>query len=130
MTYHTTAGKVSHRAARLFSRLTSLLGSFGAIGIAVAVIVGWAVSGPLFEFSDAWQLVISTFTSAATFVMVFILQNTQNRDSRALQAKLDAIAHALDDATAGRLVGLEQLPERVIAREHEDLVRDAGRTAG
>jgi low affinity Fe/Cu permease len=61
-------------------------------------ILGWAVSGPLFGFSDTWQLVVNTATTIVTFLMVFLIQNSQNRDAAAMQAKLDEIIRALDDA--------------------------------
>ena len=62
-----------------------------AFGLAVAVIVVWATTGPMFDFSDTWQLVINTSTTIVTFLMVFLIQNTQNRDSGAVQAKLDEL---------------------------------------
>jgi low affinity Fe/Cu permease len=80
---------------RHFSRSTSeAVGSPWAFVIATAVIIIWAVTGPLFGFSDTWQLVINTGTTIITFLMVFLIQNTQNRDSRAMHIKLDELIRA------------------------------------
>jgi len=80
------------RFARTMSRI---LGHPLAFGGAVLLIVAWLISGPLFRFSDTWQLVINTGTTIITFLMVFLIQNTQNRDSEAMQVKLDEIIRAL-----------------------------------
>ncbi len=69
--------------------VSTKLGSPAAFGLAVLLIVGWVISGPFFNFSDTWQLVINTGTTIVTFLMVFAIQNTQNRDSRAMQIKLN-----------------------------------------
>jgi low affinity Fe/Cu permease len=74
---------------RISLKISNKLGSAWAFYIAVAVILAWTVSGPFFNFSDTWQLVINTGTTIVTFLMVFVIQNTQNRDSKAMQLKLD-----------------------------------------
>ncbi len=74
--------------------------------IALLVVVIWAVSGPLFKWSDTWQLVINTGTTIVTFLMVFLIQNSQNRDAAAFQAKLDELLRALDDAR-NSFIGIE-----------------------
>ncbi len=74
------------------------VGSVWAFGIAVVVIIVWAATGPFFHFSDTWQLVINTSTTIVTFIMVFIIQNTQNRDSRALHLKMDEIIRSVKEA--------------------------------
>ena len=83
-----------------------LLGTPVAFAMACAVVIVWAVSGPLFGYSDTWQLVINTGTTIVTFLMVFLVQHTQNRDSRALHLKLDEILRSLD-AARNKLINLE-----------------------
>jgi low affinity Fe/Cu permease len=78
--------------------------------LAVAILVIWAVSGPLFHFSDTWQLVINTGTTIITFLMVFLIQNTQNRDARAIHLKLDELLRAMQDAR-NSFVNLENMPD-------------------
>jgi low affinity Fe/Cu permease len=121
----------STRATRAIGQVTGWLGSFPAIIGSVLIIVVWGISGPVFDYSDTWQLVINTGTTIITFNMVFIIQNTQNRDGRAMQAKLDAQSQALGDVLRAlelsaerekelqRIVGLEDAPERVIKQEQE-----------
>ncbi|HSN40833.1 MAG TPA: low affinity iron permease family protein [Burkholderiales bacterium] len=85
----------------------------------VAVVVIWAVSGPMFHFSDTWQLVINTGTTIVTFLMVFLIQNTQNRDGAALQAKLDELIRVTEQAR-NDLVGVENKPEEELAQLREE----------
>jgi low affinity Fe/Cu permease len=95
--------------------------------LAVIVIVGWAVTGPYFRFSDTWQLVINTGTTIVTFLMVFLIQNTQNRDSTALQLKLDELIRAVEGAH-NSLLDLEELEEHELERlraVYEELARRA-----
>jgi low affinity Fe/Cu permease len=78
--------------------------------LAVGVIVVWGISGPIFQWSDTWQLVVNTGTTIITFLMVFLIQNTQNRDTEALQLKLDELIRA-NDLARNRLLRLEELSE-------------------
>jgi low affinity Fe/Cu permease len=87
--------------------------------IAVLVIVVWALSGPMFGYSDTWQLVINTGTTIVTFLMVFLIQNSQNRDAAAMQAKLDELLRAVDKARE-QFIGIEHLTDQQI-----ELVRTA-----
>ena len=77
----------------------------------VAVVLVWAVSGPVFGFSETWQLIINTGTTIVTFLMVFLIQNTQNRDGAAMQAKLDELIHAIRKADE-RFIGIEHLTDK------------------
>ena len=95
--------------------------------LAVTVIVVWAVSGPIFRFSDTWQLVINTGTTIVTFLMVFLIQNTQNRDTEALQVKLDEIIRAIEGAH-NALLDLEELDDQQLKRirdRYEQLATEA-----
>ncbi len=96
---------------RRFAHRTSLaVGSIWAFFGAAAVIVVWGITGPLFHFSDTWQLVINTGTTIVTFLMVFLIQNTQNRDSRELHLKLDELLRAVSKARTG-LADLDDLSD-------------------
>lgn len=107
---------------RFSNRVSNATGSPWAFIIAVAVIIIWAVTGPLFKFSDTWQLVINTSTTIVTFLMVFLIQNTQNRDSKALHLKLDEIIRSLGDAR-NSFVDLEDLSDEDIARIQGEFIR-------
>jgi len=94
--------------------------------ICVAVVLLWAVTGPLFHFDQTWQLVINTGTTIVTFLMVFLIQNTQNRDAAAMHAKMDELIYAVKKADAG-FIGIEHLTDKelaVILREVERRGRD------
>lgn len=81
----------------------------------LAIVVGWAATGPIFKFSETWQLVINTGTTIVTFLMVFLIQNTQNRDGAAMQAKLDELLHAVAAADE-RFIGIEHLTDSDLDR--------------
>lgn len=95
---------------RLSVKISNKLGNAWAFFIALLVIVCWAVSGPLFNFSDTWQLVINTSTTIVTFLMVFVIQNTQNRDGRAMQLKLDELINTSQGARS-KFVDIEELSD-------------------
>jgi len=98
-------------AFRCFAqRSSALLGSAWAFCGAVLVIVVWLVTGPAFHFSDTWQLIINTATTVVTFLMVFLIQNTQNRDAKAMHLKLDELIRAVQGAR-NQLVDLENLSD-------------------
>jgi low affinity Fe/Cu permease len=86
---------------------------------AAGIVIVWAVTGPLFHFSDTWQLVINTGTTIVTFLMVFLIQNSQNRDGAAMQAKLDELLRAVDQARE-QFIGIEHLTDQQI-----ELIRSA-----
>jgi low affinity Fe/Cu permease len=102
------------RFARAVARAT---GKPSAFGTASAVIVVWALTGPLFHYSDTWQLVINTSTTIVTFLMVFLIQNTQNRDSEALHLKLDEVIRAISEANDS-LMDLEELEDHELDELH------------
>ena len=93
----------------------SAIGSPYAFAAALVAVVVWAATGPAFHYSDTWQLVINTATTVITFLVVFMIQNTQNRDSRAIHLKLDELIRAVD-AARNRLLDIEDLPDEELAR--------------
>jgi low affinity Fe/Cu permease len=112
------------RLAKWISRATGRPSSFA---LAVAVILAWIVTGPLFGYSDTWQLVINTGTTIITFLMVFLIQSTQNRDTEALQVKLDELIRVTEGAHVA-LLDLEELEEEDLNRiraSYERLARQA-----
>jgi low affinity Fe/Cu permease len=96
------------RFGRLARAAAHAMGQPAAFGIAVGTVIFWAMSGPLFGFSDTWQLVINTGTTIITFLMVFLIQNTQNKDAEAMHIKLDELIRALEHAH-NALLNLEEL---------------------
>jgi len=92
--------------------------------IALLVVIVWAVTGPLFHYSDTWQLVINTGTTIVTFLMVFLIQNSQNRDGAAMQAKLDELLRAVDKARE-QFIGIEHLTDQQIELLRTALERHA-----
>jgi low affinity Fe/Cu permease len=118
--------------ADIARRVSDAMGSSWAFGAACAFVLLWALSGGFFDFSDAWQLVINTGTTIATFLMVFLLQNTQNRDARALHLKLDELIRSTK-AARNRLIDLEDCTEQELddlQREFESVRRRSPRGHG
>ena len=110
-------------AFRVFARKTSsVLGSAWAFAIAILIIVIWALTGPMFHFSDTWQLIINTGTTIVTFLMVFLIQNTQNRDAKAVHLKLDEVIRALGKAR-NELVDLEELSDEELNKLEDQFRR-------
>lgn len=105
------------RFERFSTKATKWTGSVWAFGIALAVILAWAVTGPIFGFSDTWQLVINTGTTIVTFLMVFLIQHTQNKDTQAMELKLNEIVAALLGAS-NRLIDVETLSEKELETLH------------
>ena len=97
------------------------VGTPKAFFLALAIIVTWAVTGPLFHFSDTWQLVINTGTTIVTFLMVFLIQNTQNRDSMTLQLKLDELIRAVKSAR-NELVRIEDMSDQELEALHQQFL--------
>ena len=108
---------------KTFTRIATIISTAAgqplAFMIALLIIIVWGVTGPLFHFSDTWQLVVNTGTTIITFLMVFLIQNSQNRDGAAMQAKLDELLRAVDKARE-QFIGIEHLTDQQI-----ELVRAA-----
>ena len=114
---------------RLFTRIATAIahtaGQPLAFLLAVSVIFAWLFSGPVFGWSDTWQLVINTGTTIVTFLMVFLIQNAQNRDASAIQAKLDELIRSVGHAR-NEFIGIEHLTELELTKIREALESDAG----
>ena len=108
-----------HRFTRFAKWTAHATGKPVTFLLAVAVIAVWVVTGPLFKFSDTWQLVINTGTTIVTFLMVFLIQNTQNRDSEALQVKLDEIIRSMELAR-NEVLDLEEMDEKELDAIREE----------
>jgi low affinity Fe/Cu permease len=105
---------------RKFAHGTSVwVGSSRMFLMALAILAVWALTGPWFHYSDTWQLVINTGTSVITFLMVFLIQNTQNRDARAIHLKLDELLRAVQEART-ELVSLEEQPDEELVKLKEE----------
>jgi low affinity Fe/Cu permease len=110
------------RFNKLADGLTRTLGSLPALMSSILLVVVWALSGPLFNFSDTWQLFINTTTTVVTFWMVFVIQNSANRSSKATQLKLDEIIRSLADAR-NVFINLDTATEDVLTRRGEEMVQ-------
>lgn len=108
--------------SKIASRASVWLGSSLAFICAVVLVLGWAITGPIFHYSDAWSLFINTVTTVITFVMIFIVQNTQNRDMLAIHLKLDELLRATDKAR-NALISIEEAAEKEI-KETQRLIRE------
>jgi low affinity Fe/Cu permease len=110
-------GSLSARFEGFSKTITRWTGSTAAFGCALGVIVGWALIGPVFGYSDTWQLVINTGTTIITFLMVFLIQRAQNKDSLAIHLKLNELVAAMNGAS-NRLVDVESLSEKELDHLH------------
>ena len=123
----TTIVTRSDHFARFAARCSHYLGSRWAFIVAIGVILVWGLTGPIFHYSDTWQLVINTGTTIVTFLMVFLIQNTQNRDARAIHLKLNELIHAVDKAK-NRMIDAENLSDLELdelARTYEKIRTNA-----
>jgi low affinity Fe/Cu permease len=112
------AARIHRSLERLAEKATKYAGSSSAFAGAVAVVAVWLLTGPLFKFSDTWQLVINTGTTIVTFLMVFLIQRTQNKETQAIQLKLNELVAALKGAS-NRLIDLEDWTEEELWNLHQ-----------
>jgi low affinity Fe/Cu permease len=115
--------------SKVFSKFATVIADWSGrpatFVLAVVLVLAWAVTGPIFDYSETWQLVINTGTTIITFLMVFVLQNSQNRDGKALQAKLDELI--LSSQAQNKFVGIEKLDEQQLREMSEKLAEKAER---
>jgi low affinity Fe/Cu permease len=114
---------------RFAQRASNIMGSPWAFAVAVITIIVWAITGPMFAFSDSWQLIINTSTTIVTFLMVFLIQNTQNREAKSTQLKLDELIRALPQARTA-LVDLEDFSEAELDELQQEFQRILKRIKG
>jgi low affinity Fe/Cu permease len=122
-------GPIGHALEKFALKATEWTGRSSAFTIALVAVVGWLVTGPLFNYSDTWQLVINTATTIVTFLMVFLIQRAQNKDAKAIQLKLNEIVGGTRGAS-NRLINIEELSEdelEALHRHYERLADSAER---
>lgn len=124
MNEHVKSHSLSDRFSRAAQWTSQQCGRAHTFIAAIVVIIAWAVCGPAFHYSDTWQLIINTGTTIVTFLMVFLIQNTQNRDTTAIQLKLDELIRANENAR-NRMMKLEDLTEDQIRRLKDSLAASA-----
>ncbi len=110
---------MEHTFRRLAHQVSHIVGSPISFILAITTILVWLITGPVFHFSDTWQLFINTSTTIITFLMVFLIQNTQNRDAMAMQLKLDELIKAQQGAR-NKLVNIEELSDEELERLHQE----------
>ncbi len=118
-----TVATHSDRFGRFAAKSAQYLGSRWGFVMAFTVVVVWALTGPIFHYSNTWQLVINTGTTIVTFLMVFLIQNTQNRDARAIHLKLNELIHAVDKAK-NQMIDVEKLSDvelEALAKTYGDM---------
>jgi low affinity Fe/Cu permease len=121
---HHGSNGVRDRFNRAADRVTSALGSLPALVASVLLVVLWALTGPIFHFSDTWQLFINTTTTVVTFWMVFVIQNSANRASKATQLKLDELIRAVQEAR-NEFIELDREPEDILVEREKELMEIA-----
>jgi len=114
---HRTSSSLGARFEAFSTAVTHWTGSTQAFAIALMIIVGWAIVGPVFHYSDTWQLVINTGTTVITFLMVFLIQRSQNKDSLAIHLKLNELVAAME-GSSNRLIDVESLTEKELDTLH------------
>src|SRR5262249_37423605 len=119
---------VHERFRHFAARVSSVVGAPGSFAVALAALVVWALAGPFCHFSDTWQLVINTGTTIVTFLIVFLIQTTQNRESKAVHLKLDELIRSIDKAR-NALIDLDELDDRQLAQLEKDFRRIVHRRA-
>jgi len=117
---------INHRFHRFACKTAEAMGSAWSFLIAFGIIVTWAVTGPIFHFSDSWQLIINTGTTIVTFLMVFLIQNTQNRDAKTFHLKLDELIHAIKGAR-NKMIDLENMTDEELEKIRKEFERISGR---
>lgn len=105
---------------KLAVKVSIIVGTAWAFILALLIIILWATTGPAFGFSNTWQLFINTFTTIITLLMVFLIQNTQNRDSKAIHIKLDELLRSMEGKTSDKFVNLEEMPDEEIEKLQEE----------
>jgi low affinity Fe/Cu permease len=118
----TTRATIGDFFRRVAQRASDAFGSSWAFLTAVAIVIVWAATGPLFGFSDTWQLVINTGTTIVTFLMVFLIQNAQNRDAKALHLKIDELIHSIHGAR-NKLIDLQNCTDEELSQLQEEFTR-------
>lgn len=107
---------------KIATQVSTIVGSSYAFIIALLIIFLWAINGPVFQFSNTWQLVINTCTTIVTFLMVFLIQNTQNRDAKAIHLKLDELLRS-EKGARNNLIDAENLPDEELEKLHEEFAK-------
>jgi low affinity Fe/Cu permease len=120
---------MDHLFTRIAAKLSTAVGQPLAFILALAGIILWAVTGPIFAYSDTWQLIVNTSTTIVTFLMVFLIQNAQNRDAAAMQAKLDELIRAVAKARNG-YIGIEHLTEKELEKIRSEIEEECTSPAG
>ena len=126
---HPNAPALRDRFNQLAERLTISLGSLEALAASIALVVVWALTGPIFNFSDTWQLFINTTTTVVTFWMVFVIQNSANRSTKATQLKLDEIIRAIESAR-NDFIALDKATEAAMVERETEFDELAARASG